>query len=141
MTPRYTFSVLIGLLSCTDLGVIGERPHSSAGASGEQSAGTSGARPAAGSGGSTCPFGVCDLAPFCTKPEAFCIFCESDADCVADPVDRFCSPVFSTCVACLSDADCGPEAPYCEGGECDFCNDDDQCPDDQNCNDGTCESD
>ncbi|HTU60387.1 MAG TPA: hypothetical protein VMF89_18175 [Polyangiales bacterium] len=138
---HYPWCLLFALLSCTDLGVVGERARPSAGAGGSQNAGASGKRSAAGSGGSDCLFGVCELPPFCTAPDAFCILCNSDADCVRDPVDRFCSPVFSTCVACLSNADCGPEAPYCEGGECDFCKEDDQCPEDERCNDGTCEPD
>ena len=142
MTRRTNFLVTImALMACTDLGVIGERARPAANA-GAGAGGVHSASPAAGSSGNTqCPFGVCELPPFCTAPESFCILCETDADCVRDPVERFCSRVFSTCVACLTDADCSPDAPYCEGGECDFCKEDEQCPEDHRCNDGQCEPD
>ena len=127
----YFCGLMLCIFSCTDVGVIGERAQATAGTGGAIQHNTA---------GSSCLFGVCDLPPFCKAPEPLCVFCESDADCTRDPVDRFCSPVFGTCVACLSNADCGPEAPYCEGGECDFCKEDEQCPKGQKCHDGQCES-
>jgi hypothetical protein len=128
--------LVIWLVSCTDAGVIGERARSSAGAggaAGQSAAGAASTEP--------CLFGVCELPPLCTSPEPFCILCDSDADCVRDPVDRFCSPLTSTCVACLSDNDCRPDAPYCDGGECGVCNEDEQCPEDFKCDDGSCKPD
>ena len=125
-------SLCIGLLSCTDTGVIGERVGA-AGASGQSAAGAVSTEP--------CFLGVCELPPFCKSPEPFCILCDSDADCVRDPVDRFCSPLTATCVACLSDVDCDPDTPYCDGGECGVCSEDEHCPEDSKCNDGKCEPD
>lgn len=133
MTPHIQLRLLfLALMSCTDVGVIGERAQPRAGAGGANDASAA---------GSACLFGVCELPPFCSAPDAFCIFCESDADCTRDPADRFCSPVYSTCVACLTDGDCGPDAPYCDGGECESCSEDEHCPEGLQCNDGRCERD
>lgn len=133
MTYRYcVWCVLIWLTACTDLGVIGERAGT--GGSPKQSA-------AGNAGSEPCPFGVCGLPPFCTSAQPFCLLCESDADCIRDPVDRFCSPLYGTCVACLTNVDCDPDTPYCNGSECGVCAEDDHCPEDNKCNDGQCEAD
>ena len=137
MTRTSLLVLTVMLTSCTDIGVIGLRAPTNTGG-----AGGSSTPAAAGSGGTlVCPFGVCNLPPLCRSPEPLCILCNNHSDCTRDPAEPFCSPVFGTCVECLSDADCGPAEPHCEGGECDFCKDDDQCPDGQRCNDGTCEPD
>ena len=130
------YAVLMWLSSCTDDGVIGERAPAKAGSGGATSHSAT-----AGAGGQSCPFGLCELPPFCTSPERFCVFCDSDADCVRDPAEPFCSPLYGTCVACRSNADCTPDAPYCDGGECGECALDWHCPDDFKCDDARCERD
>jgi hypothetical protein len=117
------------LFGCTDAGAIGQlRPRAAQ-------------APVAGSNADNaqCALGSCEVSQLCGPAELWCPFCESDADCSDDPSEPLCSDLTATCVQCRGDGDCPANAPFCDGGECGQCADDDDCGDDRECNDGRCE--
>lgn len=133
---RIGVGLCMGAISCTDIGVIGQKAPVRA------------VEPNAGAAGSAqpmtnaqCWFGLCNVPPLCTTSEPYCLLCDNDSDCVRDPAKRLCSALTSTCVACLSEADCGPDAPYCHSGDCVVCTDDEHCPSDFKCHNHRCEPD
>lgn len=129
--------------ACTDAGAVGEVFESRSPDAAVMSA-PAAAAPApqpSGADAAVCPLGICELAPLCDPELAFCLFCNSDADCADNAPDTLCSIITSTCVECRNHSDCPARAPFCEGGECGVCADDDDCGGDMNCNDGVCEPD
>lgn len=119
-------------ISCTDDGYVG-RLHAppAAGAAGQ--AADSSAAPSA----LACSLPPCSVLP-CDTADPLCLWCGSDSDCADEKDDHFCERRTGVCMQCLKDSQCPASAPYCHGGKCAACDDNDDCGDGQECKDGKC---